>query len=91
MSEAAAGERAWRVVLRGRMTDEMVRRLRVAGIFPRGAPSDSGNVDRAGNHLIDHALLVVAADADQAYVRVGEALGDQFGGRIIETPTPWEA
>lgn len=82
-------EAPWRVVLRGRMSAEMVDRLRAAGIVPCGAPSASGKFDRGGKPLIDHPLLVVARDADDAYVHVGEALGDHFAGGIMETPQPW--
>jgi len=81
-------ERAWRVVFRGFLPDDMLHRLAAAEIVLCGEPWFSGQVGRGGHDLFDYPLRVAARDADHAFVRVTQVLGDGSVPGIIRTPTP---
>lgn len=65
---------------------EMVDALLAAGITRYGRARPAGVVDAHGRDVMDHALIVKATDAEQAYGRVQEILGAQ-DGEIRENPT----
>jgi hypothetical protein len=69
-------EPSWRVVYHGKLTPELINRLNAAGITTHGRPRDTGEVDAAGRQILAHPLRVRATDAEQAYRRACDALGE---------------
>jgi len=78
----------WRVVFRGVLTEEMFSKLEAAGIFQCDGAFLLGRRDRQGRELVDYPLRVEARDADHAFVRLTQVLGDGTAPCIVETPTP---
>lgn len=79
--------RHWRVIFRGRLTNEMAARLEASGILRSGPSTLSGAFDRGARELYDHPLRVAAGNADEAFVKVTQVLGDGYTANIVATPT----
>jgi hypothetical protein len=77
----------WRVVFRGRLTALMLDQLSAAGIEPCGSSSYSGRAGRGGLELHDYPFSVEARNADDAFVRLTQALGEGYTSSVRETPT----